>query len=182
MCVPILGDYGIVLYHDPHGVSSHSPGSAAKRQTLGSSCSTAHQPQRGCVRKRTQPRWGNAVKDFSRVTPTRQPARFRLPLPRDRCGFHLVRVAGERVGVRGPYRLFKPPHPGPLPPSQVLSESSADCGGEGAEAWETPGENPSRRCPLGGDVGRTDRNLGCPAMRSTLGYQTRPRWGQFTDE
>ena len=42
-------------------------------------------------------------------------------------------VAGERVGVRGPHCPLRPPHPGPLPHSGVLSDSSADCGGEGAE-------------------------------------------------
>ena len=40
-------------------------------------------------------------------------------------------VAGERVGGLRLSRL--PPLPGPLPPSGVLSESNADCGGEGAE-------------------------------------------------
>ena len=74
------------------------------------------------------------------------PTRFRPPLPRERCGFRMTHVAGERVGVRGPHRSLKPPHPGPLPHSQVFSESNAQCGGEGAEPGETPCENPSRRC------------------------------------
>ncbi len=58
------------------------------------------------------------------------------PLPRERRGIHLVPDSGERVGVRGPYRSFWPPHPGPLPHSGVHSESLADCGGEGAEMAE----------------------------------------------
>ena len=33
---------------------------------------------------------------------------------------------------------FRPPHPGPLPHSGVLPESLANCGGEGAETWDTP--------------------------------------------
>ena len=89
------------------------------------------------------------MKDISRITSTRQPARFRPPLPRDRCGPCPVRFAGERAGVRGPYCSLKPPHPGPLPHSGVHPESSADCGGEGAEPWKTPCGNPSRRCPQG---------------------------------
>ena len=47
----------------------------------------------------TQPRSGNAVKDFSGITFARWPTRFRPPLPRDRRVFCPVRVAGERVGV-----------------------------------------------------------------------------------
>ena len=37
----------------------------------------------------------------------------------------------------------------PLPHSGVHSESRADCGGEGAEPWETPCGNPSPRCLKG---------------------------------
>ncbi len=72
---------------------------------------------------------GNAVKDFSGITFARWPPHFRPPLPRDRCGLHRVRFAGERAGVRGPYRSVKPPHPDPLPHIGVLLESSAECGG-----------------------------------------------------
>ena len=63
-------------------------------------------------------------------------------------------VAGERVGVRGPHLSLKPPHPGPLPHSGVLSESSAEGGGEGAETTEyrlladAPDTTPPAQAPL----------------------------------
>ena len=61
---------------------------------------------------------------------------FRPPLPRDRSQSMGGHVTGERDGMRGPRRSFRPPHPGPLPHSGVHSESSAECGGEGAERNE----------------------------------------------
>ncbi len=39
--------------------------------------------------------------------------------------------------------------PAPSPPRSMWPSSHASCGGEGAEARETPCENPSRRCPSG---------------------------------
>ena len=38
--------------------------------------------------------------------------------------------------MRGPYRSLRPPHPDPLPPSRVHSESGADGGGEGADSTD----------------------------------------------
>ncbi len=143
----------------PEGVAHHSPGSRPQGAHPGKKRLDEFNPE-GVVQRlerdstlsrsdRCITTAGNAVKDFSRITFARWPTRFRPPLPRDQCGNPGGRFAGERVGVRGPYRSLKPPHPGPLPHSGVYSESGIDCGGEGAESRETPRENPSRRCPSG---------------------------------
>ncbi len=98
----------------------------------------------------------HAVMAFLTTGVTSLAARFRPPLPRDRRGFRLECIAGERVGVRGPHAQLMPPHPGPLPHSGAPSESHVECGGEGERVWKTPRETPSGRClawrPTGGAV------------------------------
>ncbi len=128
---------------------------------------------------RSNPPRGNAVKDYSGIAFARSPTRFRPPLPRERCGPCPMRFAGERAGVRGQYRSLRPPHPGPLPHSRVLSKSSAECGGEGAEHWETPRGNPSRRCPLGSGPQADTRRVAARANSESV-FTATCRWKEAT--
>ena len=84
----------------PEGVTHHSPGSRSQGAHPGASRPRRTNPEGvpHVASGWTTPS-GNAVKDFSGITLTRQPERFLPPLPRDRCGFRRVRFAGERVGV-----------------------------------------------------------------------------------
>ncbi len=75
--------------------------------------------------------------------------------PASDIAIHFDLTAGERARVRGPHSLAQLPHPGPLPPSGVPTESHIDCGGEGAEwaAYPVPSKPDSRSpTPIWSDV------------------------------
>ena len=64
--------------------------------------------------------------------------------PRSTCLVPCACCGGEGWG-EGAISLAQAPSPRPSPPSGVHSASGIECGGEGAEPWETPRGNPSRR-------------------------------------
>ena len=61
---------------------------------------------------------------------------FRPPLPRDRCGFHPVRIAGERVGVRGHIARSNPLTPA-LSPTAESSPKALPIVGERGQTGQT---------------------------------------------
>ena len=102
----------------------HSPGSRTP---------VAHPESRRLAKTNPDgPRREGFLRDHVRKVATPFPA----PSPPRSACLLPVHVAGERAGVRGPYRSLRPPHPDPLPPNGVHSESSTDGGGEGADSTD----------------------------------------------
>ena len=102
----------------------HSPGSRTP---------VAHPESRRLAKTNPDgPRREGFLRDHVRKVATPFPA----PSPPRSACLLPVHVAGERAGVRGLYRSLRPPHPDPLPPNGVHSESSTECGGEGADSTD----------------------------------------------
>ena len=112
----------------PEGVSHHSPGSR-RRSAPWETRPREAQP----FRQRREGFLGDPAHKAAHTFPA--------PSPPQTTWLSGWMFCGERVGVRGPHRSLKPPHPGPLPHNGVDFESGIECGGEGAEPRETPHEN-----------------------------------------